>query len=109
MSSPFEELAALDRVVHDPARLAILTALAACRSADFTFLLRLTGLTNGNLSSHLARLEEAGLVQLERRFVGKRPNTLIQLTGRGKATVNRHWKLLDSLRKSTRDWSPDSE
>lgn len=109
MSSPFEELAALDRVVHDPARLAILTALAACRGADFTFLLRLTGLTNGNLSSHLAKLEEAKLVKLERRFIGKRPNTLIQLTSRGRVTIDRHWKLLDGLRKSAREWSPDSE
>ncbi len=107
MSSPFEELAALDRLVHDPARLAILTALAACRSADFTFLLRLTGLSNGNLSSHLTKLEEAGMVLSAKRFVGRRPNTLIQLTGKGRSAVERHWKQLEALRKSAKGWSPE--
>jgi DNA-binding transcriptional ArsR family regulator len=107
MSSPFEELAALDRLIHDPARLAILTALAACRSADFTFLMRLTGLSNGNLSSHLTKLEEGGLVLAEKRFVGRRPNTLIQLTGKGRTAIEHHWKQLEALRKGARDWSPE--
>jgi len=106
MSSPFEELAALDRLVHDPARLAILTALAACKSADFLFLQRLTGLTMGNLSSHLSKLEEAGLVQMEKRFVAKRPNTLLQLTSKGRITIERHWDQLENIRKSAGEWSP---
>ena len=57
MPAPFEHIAELDRLIHEPARLAILTALRACRTADFLFLQRLTGLSNGNLSSHLAKLE----------------------------------------------------
>ena len=52
-----------DRLVHEPARLAILTALSACQKADFLLLLTITGLTKGNLSSHLTKLEEAGLAQ----------------------------------------------
>ncbi|MBW8877878.1 MAG: transcriptional regulator [Acidobacteria bacterium] len=56
-TTPFEQLANLDRRVHDPARLAILTALSACERADFLFLLRITSLTKGNLSSHLSTLE----------------------------------------------------
>ncbi|HEY3056658.1 MAG TPA: transcriptional regulator, partial [Thermoanaerobaculia bacterium] len=63
-SQPFERLAGLDRLVHEPARLSILTALSACKSADFLFLQRLTGLSKGNLSSHLSKLEEGGLVAI---------------------------------------------
>lgn len=100
MSSPFEELAAADKLIHEPGRLAIMTALSACQSADFTFLLRLTGLTKGNLSSHLSKLEEGGLVQVEKRFVGKIPNTLISLTEKGKQAIERHWQLLEKLRQS---------
>jgi DNA-binding MarR family transcriptional regulator len=99
MDSPFEEMAAADRLVHEPARLAIMTGLSACRNADFTFLLQLTGLTKGNLSSHLSKLEEAGLIQIEKRFVNKVPNTLVSLTEKGQQAIERHWQLLDKLRQ----------
>ena len=62
----------LDRLVHEPGRLAILTVLSAVADADFVFLQRTTGLTKGNLSSHLAKLEDAGLVTIEKRFVRKK-------------------------------------
>ncbi len=103
MSKPFEELANLDKLIHEPARLAIMTALSACSSADFTFLLQLTGLSKGNLSSHLSKLEEGGLVQIEKRFVGKTPNTLVSLTQQGQEAITRHWLLLDKLREGTRE------
>ena len=103
MSRPFEELANLDKLIHEPARLAIMTALSECSSADFTFLLQLTGLSKGNLSSHLSKLEEGGLVQIEKRFVGKTPNTLISLTQAGQEAITRHWLLLDKLRQGTRE------
>ncbi len=109
MASPFEDLAGLDRLIHDPARLAILTALSACKSADFLFLQRLTGLTAGNLSSHVAKLEEGGLVSVEKQFVGKRPNTLLQLTDQGRVAVERHWKQLESLRQSAKTWRSEEE
>ncbi|GHO81318.1 transcriptional regulator [Ktedonobacter sp. SOSP1-85] len=99
MTGPFEELANLDKLIHEPARLAIMTALSACQSADFTFLLQLTGLSKGNLSSHLSKLEGGGLVQIEKRFVGKTPNTLISLTPTGQEAITRHWHLLDKLRQ----------
>jgi DNA-binding transcriptional ArsR family regulator len=89
----------LDRLVHEPARLAILTVLSACASADFLFLQGATGLTKGNLSSHLAKLEAAGLVQIDKRFVGKRPNTLVRLTRDGRDAVDGHWRALDDLRQ----------
>ena len=103
MSRPFEELANLDKLIHEPARLAIMSALSACSSADFTFLLQLTGLSKGNLSSHLSKLEEGGLVQIEKQFIGKTPNTLVSLTPAGQEAIAHHWLLLDKLRQGTRE------
>lgn len=108
MSLPFEQLAELDRLVHEPARLAILTALAACKAADFLYLQRLTGLTKGNLSSHLAKLESAELVVVEKEFVGKIPNTRISITKGGRSAVERHWKRLSQLRQASLQWAPDA-
>ncbi len=107
MTEVFEELAALDKLIHEPARLAILTALSACESADFLFLGRLTGLSKGNLSSHLSKLEEAKLVQIEKQFIGKKPNTLLSLTENGRIAINRHWQQLDNLRNGAQAWEPD--
>jgi DNA-binding transcriptional ArsR family regulator len=101
---PFEELAGLDRLVHEPARLALLTALAACEGADFLFLQRVTGLSKGNLSSHLSKLEEAGLIEIAKRFIGKTPNTYVRITTPGRATIERHWQQLDRLRRVAADW-----
>jgi DNA-binding MarR family transcriptional regulator len=107
MAGVFEEMAGLDRLVHEPARLAILTALSTCQRADFVFLQRITGLKVGNLSSHISRLEEAGLVAVEKQFVGKRPNTLVHLTAGGRAAIERHWQQLEGLRKSAQAWKPE--
>jgi len=106
MNTPFEELAGLDRLIHEPARLSIMTALSACKSADYLFLQRLTGLTGGNLSSHIAKLEEGGLIQVEKRFVDKRPNTQVQITEKGRVAIERHWEQLESLRKDSQSWKP---
>jgi len=108
LSLPFEQLADLDRLVHEPARLAILTALAACKAADFLYLQRLTGLSKGNLSSHLAKLESAELVSIEKEFVGKIPTTRISITRTGRTAIERHWKRLDQLRQASLKWSPDT-
>lgn len=75
----------LDRVIHEPVRLVIVTILSAVESADFLFLQHQAGLTPGNLSSHLARLEEAGYVQIEKGFRGKLPHTTCRLTAAGAA------------------------
>ena len=104
MESPFEELAGLDRLIHEPARLAVLTALASCKMADFQFLQRLTGLSGGNLSSHIAKLEEAGLVIVEKQFIDKRPNTRIEISELGRKAVREHWKKLDQLGEKAREW-----
>ncbi|MCU0512973.1 MAG: transcriptional regulator [Anaerolineae bacterium] len=105
--SPFEDIAGLDRLVHEPARLAILTALAAAKQVDFLFLQRLTALTRGNLSAHLARLEESHLVQIEKGFTGKKPFTRIALTEQGRSAITAHLKQLQTLLDSAARWQPD--
>ena len=78
-------LAEVDRVIHEPARLMIATILYTVESADFTYLLRETGLTKGNLSAHLAKLEGAGYVDIEKTFRGKVPQTICRLTKAGRS------------------------
>lgn len=79
-----------DRLVHEPARLLILAHLYVVEGADFLFLKRQTGLTWGNLSSHMSKLEEAGYIEVEKGFVGKRPNTRLRLTGEGRAAFQEY-------------------
>jgi DNA-binding transcriptional ArsR family regulator len=102
----FEELSSLNRLIHDPSRLAILTALAACRGADFLFLQSLTGLTKGNLSGHLGKLEKGGMIAIMKSFKGKYPHTDVALTPEGRDAIRRHWKQLDQLRRAAGKWSP---
>ena len=90
---------ALDRLIHEPARLAIVTVLSSVQDADFTFLQRTTGLTKGNLSSHLTKLETAGLVQIDKTFVRKKPNTKVALTPLGRQRVAHHWDQLERLKR----------
>ncbi len=94
MTNVFEELANLDRLVHEPARLSIMTALSAVQSADFTFLQRITGLSMGNLSNHLSKLEEGGMIQIIKGYANNRPNTTINITLLGKQTIDNHWQQL---------------
>jgi DNA-binding MarR family transcriptional regulator len=89
----------LDRLIHEPARLAIMTVLSYVAEAEFVFLQRATGLTKGNLSSHLAKLEGAGLVRIEKRFVRKKPSTNVTLTADGKERIARHWDQLERLKR----------
>lgn len=109
MTDLFEEIASLDKLIHEPARLAILTALSACERADFLFLGRLTGLSKGNLSSHLSKLEEAKLVNIEKQFIGKKPNTLVSLTENGRIAINKHWQQLNNLRNSAQSWQSEED
>jgi DNA-binding transcriptional ArsR family regulator len=102
--APFEELVAADKLVHEPARLAVLTALAACESADFVFLQRLTGLQSGNLSQHLAKLEQAALITLTKGFAGKYPQTTAAITAAGRMAIDEHWARLEALKKAAADW-----
>ena len=105
MSKSLENLVNLDRIVHEPTRLAILTALSACESADFTFLRSVLGVSWGNLGGHLATLEKAGLVTIEKRFEAKMPHTSVSLTAAGRRAIDDHWKQLVALRREARSRS----
>jgi DNA-binding MarR family transcriptional regulator len=94
-----EDVPVLDRLVHEPGRLAILTVLSSVTDADFVFLQRATGLTKGNLSSHLTKLEDAGLVAIAKRFIRKKPNTNVALTPTGREKIAEHWAQLERLRR----------
>ena len=89
-SGELEPIAGIDRLMHEPARLMILALLYVVESGDFTFLMRQTGLTWGNLSSHLSKLEDAGYVQIEKEFVGKKPHTMLRLTDEGRAAFREY-------------------
>ena len=106
MSTPFDLLAAINRLIHEPSRLAILTVLSACEKADFVFLSNVTGLTKGNLSSHLAKLERGSLIAIEKTFEGKQPVTYVRLTPEGREGLDEHWARLEAIRKSARRWKP---
>jgi DNA-binding transcriptional ArsR family regulator len=88
MSDDLRSLTELDRLIHEPARLLIVTILSTVESADFLFLQRETDLTKGNLSAHLSKLEEAGYVKIEKTFKGKLPLTVCKLTESGQKAFN---------------------
>jgi DNA-binding transcriptional ArsR family regulator len=102
VSGPLIDIDSFSRLVHEPARLAILVALSACDKADFVFLLNVTGLTKGNLSSHLSKLEQGGLVEIEKTFEGRQPVTYARLTPEGREALKAHWKRLDALRSAAK-------
>jgi DNA-binding transcriptional ArsR family regulator len=101
MSADLRAVTSLDRLVHEPARLLILTILASVASADFLFLQRETGLTKGNLSAHLSRLEEAGYVKIEKTFKGKLPLTVCKLTSAGLKAHKAYRQQLQSFMEMT--------
>ena len=89
----------VDRVIHEPARLTVMALLSGAEEVDFLFLMRETGLTKGNLSSHLAKLEEAAYVEIAKTFRGKIPLTLIRMTPRGRTALAAYRKTMNGLLK----------
>lgn len=88
----------LDRVLHEKARLGILTSLLAHRDGlVFGQLRDLCALTDGNLSRHLTTLQEAGLVEIWKGFKGKRPQTLVRLTDNGRCRFLEYLSLLETI------------
>jgi len=88
IGSDLRQLSEVDRLVHEPARLMILMVLYLVQAADFTFLTNVTELTDGNLSSHLSKLDAAGYVEIEKGYAGKKPRTTVQLTDAGRRAVD---------------------
>ena len=91
-------MAELDRTIHEPARLRILTVLSGVDEADFKFLLNTLALTKGNLSSHVDRLEKAGYVNIIKSFNGKIPHTDFSITEAGAEALEKYWEDLDAIR-----------
>ena len=86
------DIVGVDRLVHEPARLAIMAVLSACKSADFAYLLNTTGLGKGNLSSHLTKLSEAGYITITKSFKGKYPHTSCAITAEGRKAFGAYRK-----------------
>ncbi len=87
----------LDRTVHEPARLAILTLLAGVETADFMFIMHRVGLTGGNLGAHITKLQERGFVEVRKEFVEKLPRTLVSLTESGRAALLEYRKTFQQV------------
>jgi len=87
-SDELKEVVDIDRVIHEPARFLIMAYLYVLDSADFLFLMNQTGLTRGNLSSHLSKLEAARYVEIQEEFVNKMPRTILNLTDPGRRAFN---------------------
>ena len=94
--SNIDSLLAVDRVIHEPARLVALTILAEAEEVEFKFLEQVTGLTKGNLSSHLAKLEDAEYVEIKKSFRGKIPLTTLKITRRGRQALEQYRKQFKS-------------
>ena len=90
-------LSGIDRVIHEPARMLITSLLYVVKQADFLFLMSHTQLTAGNLSSHLSKLEAAGYVTIEKRFVGKKQNTRLSLTDKGRSAFREYREKMQAL------------
>jgi DNA-binding MarR family transcriptional regulator len=89
----------VDRVIHEPARLLLATILYTADQADFLFLLNETGLTKGNLSAHLSKLEATGYVEIEKTYRGKVPQTLCRLTEAGRKAFETYRKQMNQILK----------
>ncbi|RPH61576.1 MAG: ArsR family transcriptional regulator [Chloroflexi bacterium] len=100
MDNSLRALAEVDRVIHEPARATLVAILYTLESADFLYLQRETGLTKGNLSAHLSKLEGAGYVQVEKTFRGKIPLTLCALTGSGRKAFDEYRQKLKEFVES---------
>lgn len=96
-TSEKRDLTELDRMIHEPGRLTIMAHLAAVESADSVFLQKYTGLTWGNLSSHMTKLEEAGYLEVIKEFVGRKPHTMLKLTKEGRRAFEEYRGQLDRL------------
>ena len=92
------QLPSPNRLIHEPARLAILTVLSSCLSADFVFLQGVTRLSKGNLSVQLTNLEQAGMVVITKEIVDKKTRTTVRLSGHGVSKLKQYWQTMDEIR-----------
>lgn len=93
----------LDRIIHEPVRLRILSILTGIDLADFKFLLSTLDLSRGNLSSHMNKLEQAGYVEVQKSFNGKIPHTNYKITDVGRKALSDYWIAIDLIRISSHE------
>jgi len=91
-----EEIKNIDPLIHAPVRLAVLSILAAVQQADFSYLKKTADATDGNLSRHLSKLEDAGYISIKKTFEGKKPRTFCSITKKGREMFMAY---LDNLQK----------
>ena len=91
-------MADIERLIHEPARLRILSILTGLDVADFSFLQTTLGLTKGNLSSHMDKLEKANYVEVKKSFNGKMPHTEFRISEEGRAALDQYWRDLEEIR-----------
>lgn len=92
-----DEILNLDPIIHAPTRLAIMSILISVENANFTFLKESTGTSDGNLSTHLTKLEESGYVSIEKKFVGKKPQTTCAITKNGRVAFEKYLEQLEQI------------
>ena len=85
-----KNIKSVDKIIHEPARLNIMAHLYVIESADFLFMMRQTGLTFGNLSAHMSKLEDAGYIKIIKEFIGKKPHTMLKMTDKGKKAFDNY-------------------
>jgi DNA-binding MarR family transcriptional regulator len=95
-----QPLDAIDRVIHEPARFLILTHLYVVESADFIYIMNQTGMTWGNLSSHIKKLREAGYIEVKKEFVEEKPHTLLKMTNSGRKAFEEYRANMRSMLES---------
>ncbi len=93
----------LDPIIHAPTRLAILSILITIENANFTFLKDSIGVTDGNLSTHLTKLESAGIITIEKTFKGKKPQTICAITDKGRDAFKNYLDQLEQIVQSQKD------
>jgi len=91
-----ERFEPLDPVIHSPVRLAVMSILMTAKHADFNYLKKETRTTDGNLSAHLSKLEEAGYIRIKKSFQGKKPRTTCSMTEKGRSAFLSYLKALES-------------
>ena len=92
-----ESVVEIDRLIHEPARLVLVSNLYVVEEADFTYLSRRTGLTAGNISSHMTKLETGGYVKVTKTFAANRPRTIYQLTRKGRTALEQYRQQVGTL------------
>jgi DNA-binding MarR family transcriptional regulator len=103
MDTESRSLAEVDRLIHEPSRSVILAVLAVVNSADFIYLQHETGLTKGNLSVHLSKLEDAGYIKIEKTYRGKIPLTLCLITKAGRQAFDTYRNQLKMFVENTKE------